>query len=93
MDTGEVITKINAFADYNTALVMRGEQAPTSWDTRPEAKQFHALKKAAGAAIDIMDEWTEVENRGNGIVVLQDDTGTKILYTPEHGAERVTIIE
>jgi hypothetical protein len=82
MTPAEIIDAINAYADAQTAEATdRAWLALTHRSNRTAAAdQARALRNAGHEALDIIQEWPEVEKRDEGACVLQAPDGTRFLY-------------
>lgn len=104
MDTiTEIVTAINAYADAQRAagstrnwlaLTHRGSKGA-------EADAARAIRDAGKDALDMIQDWPEIEKRENGSVVLQAPDGMQVLYAYDHvaygigetsGVERVSLL-
>jgi hypothetical protein len=89
MTTQAILDAINAYADAQARAVNdRDWLALTHRSSRgPDADRARALRDAGREALDVIQDWPEVEVRPNGARLLEAPDGTRVLYYCErrHG--------
>jgi hypothetical protein len=82
MTTQDMLDAVNAYADAQAREVNH-----TSWlalthrsSRSPEADAARALRDAGREALDVIQDWPEVEVRAAGARVLEAPDGTRVLY-------------
>lgn len=84
MDTTEIITAINAYADAQQA-----EATNTAWlalvhrsNRSAAADVARAIRTAGRDALDIIQDWPTIATLDNGACILQAPDGTQVRYLP-----------
>jgi hypothetical protein len=74
------INSINAWANY-VAAIPAGKLDPRS-------KEDRALQRAGTKALQMIQDWAEIEKRDGQHIVLQAPDGTHVLYSYEQEGEQ-----
>lgn len=90
MQTQAIIDAINAYADAQKRYAGDREWVALTHrsSTGAEADEARRLRDAGRDALDMLQDWPEVEKREDGACVLQAPDGAQVLYYCERLNER-----